>query len=87
MGRPLEGIFKVKVSSKGQVVIPKPLREFYFINEGDELVAIPLKEGILIKKAIERKVGLRGLLKGLKVDVSECEEILLKAKISLKKAV
>ncbi len=82
----IEGLFKVKVSSKGQVVIPKPIREAYGIKEGDEILIVPLEEGVLMKKA-KKALELRGLLKRLNVDVAECEAILLKAKKSLRKGV
>ncbi|RLE81535.1 MAG: AbrB/MazE/SpoVT family DNA-binding domain-containing protein [Thermoprotei archaeon] len=78
----LEELFKVKVSSKGQIVIPKPIREAYGFKEGEEILLIPLKEGVLLKRPKKAK-GLRGLLKELDVDVSECEKILAEAKQSL----
>ncbi|MFB0562041.1 MAG: AbrB/MazE/SpoVT family DNA-binding domain-containing protein [Candidatus Lokiarchaeia archaeon] len=81
-----EQLFKVKVTSKGQVVIPKPLREFYRIKEGDEILMIPLEKGVLIKRG-EASSELRGLLKELDVDVNELENILAEAKRSLTKMV
>jgi len=40
---------KIKVGNKGQILIPKVLREKYNINQG-ELVAIePTSEGLVIK--------------------------------------
>ncbi|WXG41470.1 MAG: AbrB/MazE/SpoVT family DNA-binding domain-containing protein [Candidatus Freyarchaeum deiterrae] len=82
-----EQLFKVKVTSKGQVVIPKPLREFYHIREGEEILMIPLEKGVLIKRE-EGSSELRGLLKELDVvDVIELEDILAEAKRSLTKMV
>nr|MDO8081127.1 AbrB/MazE/SpoVT family DNA-binding domain-containing protein [Candidatus Freyarchaeota archaeon] len=80
----LDQLFKVKVSSKGQIVIPKPIREVYHINEGDEILIIPLEKGVLIKRE-EETSELRGLLKDLDVDVEELEGILAEAKKSLTK--
>ena len=79
-----EELFKIKVSFKGQVVIPKPLREAYNINEADEILMVPLEEGILIKP-VRKTLKLRGFLKKFNVDMAECEAILAKAKKSLRK--
>jgi AbrB family looped-hinge helix DNA binding protein len=38
-----------KLSSKGQVIIPKPLRTAHHWETGQELIAIDLGEGILLK--------------------------------------
>jgi len=38
-----------KLSSKGQVIIPKPLRVAHHWQVGQELVAIDLGDGILLK--------------------------------------
>lgn len=87
MSRALEGLFKVKVSSKGQVVIPKHIREGLNLNEGDELLLIPTKGGILMKHSSKEVRRLRGLLKGLDVDIGECEAILSEARRSLAKII
>jgi len=79
--------FTVKISSKGQVVIPKPIRENLGLNEGDELLLIPAKDGVLMKRPSREPGKLRGLLKGIDVDVAECEAILGEAKRSLAKSV
>jgi|GEM_PF-1420250 len=79
--RPLP--FRVKVSSKGQVVIPKPLREACGIHEGSEVVMIAVEEGILIRVPKAKGNSLRGLLADLSVDIEECERILARARKSL----
>lgn len=38
-----------RMSSKGQVIIPKALRETYGWEEGQELIAINMGDGILLK--------------------------------------
>ncbi len=38
-----------RLSSKGQVIIPKALRETHHWEEGQELIAIDMGEGILLK--------------------------------------
>lgn len=40
---------KVKVSNKGQILIPKIFRERYSINQGRSVTIEPASEGILIK--------------------------------------
>jgi AbrB family looped-hinge helix DNA binding protein len=82
----LDQLFKVKVSSKGQIVIPKPIREVYHINEGDEILLIPLEKGVLIRRE-EKTPELRGLLKELDVEVEELEGILAEAKKGLTRLV
>ena len=39
----------VKLSSKGQVIIPKPLRAAYHWETGQELVVVDTGDGILLK--------------------------------------
>ena len=75
--------FRVKVSSKGQVVIPKPLREAYGIREGSEVVMIAVEEGILVRVPQVKGSSLRGLLADLPVDIEECERILAEARKTL----
>jgi len=38
-----------RMSSKGQVIIPKALREIHHWEEGQELIAIDMGDGILLK--------------------------------------
>ena len=54
----------VTVSSKGQITLPKELREKYHLQEGETVAILDASEGILIKHA---RASLRGILKG-KVD-------------------
>jgi len=86
MESPIRELFRVKVSAKGQVVIPKTIRGAYHLNEGTEILFVPVKEGVLIKP-VEKTLRLRGLLSELKVDPLKCEVILAEAKRSLTKVV
>ncbi|MBI5392892.1 AbrB/MazE/SpoVT family DNA-binding domain-containing protein [Candidatus Woesearchaeota archaeon] len=43
---------KMKVSQKGQIVIPKVLRDEYGINTESEVIMKDIGEGILIQKPI-----------------------------------
>ncbi len=49
------------VSSKGQITLPKVLREKYHLTEGEKAIILPAREGILIK---HRELSLRGMLAG-----------------------
>ncbi len=40
----------VKMSPKGQLVVPQGIREEAHFEAGDRFVAFPLKEGIMFKK-------------------------------------
>jgi len=55
---------KVKVSLKGQVVIPKVIREKIGIKEGDEVIVESSEEGVVIlKKPKDPVKEMRGLFK------------------------
>jgi len=49
-----------RVTEKGQTTIPKPLREKYGLDPGDEVVWIDTDEGIVVKK--RTRGGGRGML-------------------------
>jgi len=59
----------VTVSSKGQITLPKELRERHHLVEGEEAVILDVPEGILIRRG---RKSLRGILKG-KLDVEGME--------------
>ncbi len=52
----------VKVSSKGQIVLPKAIREKFGIKEGDELEVLDFGNEIVIVP-VKKDVNLRGLVK------------------------
>lgn len=62
------------ISAKGQITLPKDLREKYHLKEGETAVLLDAGEGILIKHG---RASLRGLLKG-KMDLERFEEDLRK---------
>jgi AbrB family looped-hinge helix DNA binding protein len=64
--------FKTKVSVKGQIVIPKELREKYGYREGVEVTLKPLNETTLIIERAPRLTELFGFLGG-----AEASKILL----------
>jgi AbrB family looped-hinge helix DNA binding protein len=56
---------KAKVSPKGQVVIPKPLRDKFGIKEGEEVLMEESKKGILVMKREENPLkAMVGLFEG-----------------------
>jgi len=56
-------VYTSRVSSKGQLTLPKGLREAYHVQEGELVVLVPVKEGILLKHTGD--IGLSGLWRGL----------------------
>ena len=80
-----EKLFKVKISVKGQLVIPKNIRNAYGFRYGDAVLLIPREDGLLIKKHEVKGKSLRGLLKNMEVNMEECEAILEEAKRTLLK--
>jgi len=63
------------ITRKGQVTIPKPLREKLQIKEGDNLV-FEMKDNLLILKKKERKsiLNLGGIARGRKVGIGSERE-------------
>lgn len=58
---------KTKITSKGQVTIPKPVRERLGLRAGDEIEFIEDREGFRVQKRVtaSRFGQYRGYLKGL----------------------
>ena len=48
----------VKMSGKGQLVVPQDIREMARLNPGERFVAFPVQEGVLFKKVAIPKVKL-----------------------------
>ena len=61
---------KVTISSKGQITLPKDLRDKYRLNYGESVIVSDSGEGIIIRHG---KGTLRGMLKG-KVDTEGFEK-------------
>jgi len=56
-------VFEARISSKGQMVIPKALRERYNLGKGSRLRLIASDEGIVIKPIKSPPwTGLRGIV-------------------------
>ena len=61
---------KVTVSSKGQITLPKDLRDKYHLNYGERVILSDSGDGIIIRHG---KGTLRGMLKG-KMDTEGFEK-------------
>ena len=64
-----------KVTRKGQMTIPQPLREALDIEPGDHVVLRPLMGGILVSKAsVTPEVSAEDVLRHLVVSVGKAAE-------------
>jgi len=73
----------VKVSSKGQIVLPKSIREKFGIKEGDELevldfgdeiVIVPLKKGLKLRGLVKFEKPVKEILREVRAEEEELEE-------------
>lgn len=80
-------IFEAKISSKGQMVIPKPLRGEYNLRQGSKVKIIATRDGLLIKPRVEGPwIGLRGIMREDWKD-KDLDQVIEEAKRSLFKSV
>ena len=61
---------KSVVGPKGQITLPKAIREKYHLLEGEEVILVPQEEGVLLKHP---PTTLRGKFRG-KLDLKGFEE-------------
>ncbi len=64
-----------KISTKGQLIIPKEFRDKLKLRAGDEVVLILKDEGILITPKISQLGMIRGLLKD-EIDLNKVKEFI-----------
>ena len=64
-----------KLSTKGQITIPKEFREKLHLRKGDELIIYLEKEKIIIKPKITHLGMLRGLLRE-EIDLEKADEFI-----------
>ena len=57
----------VKVSSKGQIVLPSDVRNELKINKGQRMV-MTVHKGVILLKPIKRLSEMEGIMKGSKSD-------------------
>lgn len=58
------------ISSKGQITLPKELRDRHHLHPGERIILLDSREGVLLRHG---KTGLRGSLKG-KIDSASFEK-------------
>ena len=63
-------VSKTTIGPKGQLTIPKEMRERYHMQEGEQVLLIPVDEGVIIKHSSS---NLRGRLRG-KIDLGQFEK-------------
>ncbi|MFZ1041770.1 MAG: AbrB/MazE/SpoVT family DNA-binding domain-containing protein [Anaerolineales bacterium] len=87
----MKNTFKVKVTRRGSVTLPKELRAQNRINEGDMLTLINLKNSIFVMSLRRSRVDeianklarewqesgetLESMLEALREDRAECDEV------------
>jgi AbrB family looped-hinge helix DNA binding protein len=65
------------VGPKGQITIPKELREKYHLHEGEEVVLVGEEEGVMVKHPPS---SLRGRLRG-RIELAGIEEDVKKLRL------
>ncbi|MBI4017994.1 MAG: AbrB/MazE/SpoVT family DNA-binding domain-containing protein [Candidatus Aenigmarchaeota archaeon] len=67
----------VKVSSKGQVVLPADVRNQLKIRKGQRMV-LTIHKGVILMKPVKKLSEMHGILKGVKFDTDKAIEKLRK---------
>jgi AbrB family looped-hinge helix DNA binding protein len=74
---------ETKITSKGQMVIPKPIRDKYGLKEGSRVKIIPVKDGVIIKPRSRGPWnGIRGMMAEEWRD-ADLDQLILEARKSL----
>jgi len=55
--------YEATITSKGQLTLPKELRDKFHLEEGERVLLIPLEEGIMLKHGLNPLRKLRGILR------------------------
>ncbi len=71
--------YQAKITSKGQISIPKELRERFQLRVGEEVLLIPQEEGIVLKPGLNPMRRLRGVLRE-ELDVKKASEFIRKTR-------
>ncbi len=73
----------VRVSSKGQIVLPKAIREKFGIKEGDELevldfgneiVIVPIKKGLKLRGLVKFEKPAKEILREIRAEEEKLED-------------
>lgn len=67
--------YTVKITSKGQITIPKDLRDQYNFQEGVQLMLTPTEQGVLMRHPANPLRQLKGLMRR-EIDLDRAEEFL-----------
>ena len=54
--------YQSTLTSKGQITIPKELRERFNLKEGEQVIIIPTDDGIIVRPSANPLRQVRGLL-------------------------
>jgi AbrB family looped-hinge helix DNA binding protein len=54
---------KAKITSKGQITIPKQIRDLLGVHPGDQVVFRPTEAGIVVEASTVDLLSLKGILK------------------------
>lgn len=71
--------YQAKITSKGQISIPKELRERFQLRVGEEVLLVPQDEGIILKPGLNPMRRLRGVLRE-ELDVNKASEFIRKTR-------
>lgn len=69
--------YRAKITSKGQISIPKELREKFQLRVGEEVMLVAGDEGIILKPGLNPMRRLRGALRE-EVDINKASEFIRK---------
>ena len=79
-------IFDAKIAKKGQIVIPKALRERFRLRENSRVTLVGTEDGVLIRPFHQKPWSrLRGHIEG-SLTLAELDQLLEEAKRSLLEA-
>ena len=79
-------IFDARVAKKGQIVIPKALRDRFRLRENSRVTMVATEDGVLIRPLHQKPWShLRGHIRG-SLTVAELDHLLEEAKLSLLEA-
>jgi len=64
--------YRSTLTSKGQITIPKELRERFNLKDGEQVIIIPIEDGIVVRPSANPLKQIRGLLsRELEIDKAD----------------
>jgi len=67
--------YEATITSKGQLTLPKKLRERFHLERGRKVILVPVEEGIVLKHSLNQLRKLRGILRQ-EIDVQKASEFI-----------